>query len=61
MLRAISRVSADAVNAEEYTASTWTMAEGESVNLSLPTKSAMATQGFYKVGVSAVKPDESEE
>ena len=54
-------LSADAVNAEEYTASTWTMAEGVSVNLTLPEKSDTATQGFYKVGVSAVKPDEGEE
>lgn len=51
-------LSADAVDAAEYTANGWELAEGESVTLTLPAKSG--TQGFYKIGISAVAPATAE-
>ena len=51
-----SVLSATTVDATTYEAAGWTMAEGDSVTLTLPAKDATATQGFYKVGVSAVNP-----
>ena len=55
-----SVLSATTVDATAYTAAGWTMAEGDSVTLTLPAKDTTATQGFYKVGVSAVNPTATE-
>lgn len=53
-------LSSETVGAAEYTANGWTQATGESVTLTLPTKSESATQGFYKIGITAVKPNTEE-
>ena len=55
-----SVLSATTVDATTYDAAGWTMAEGDSVTLTLPEKDTTATQGFYKVGVSAVDPTAAE-
>ena len=45
-------LSATSVDAAEYTANGWVLA-GDTVTLTVPAKSG--TQGFYKIGISAVK------
>ena len=50
-------LSAEAVDAAEYSANGWTLA-GDTVELALPEKSG--TQGFYKIGISAVAPTTAE-
>lgn len=45
-------LSADSVDAAEYTANGWVLA-GDTVTLTVPAKSG--TQGFYKIGISAVE------